>query len=153
MFYDRLLWVRDKNKSVFKFCDDFVQPKRNGHFVNGIEFICFRCHCSLRSILQLEGIGMTFWPRVTVVREWFPLFDPTTGGFYFKSIRCQTLCHTLLNIHVGKETIKSKYILKFGYRSFGYKFIHSRCKQFHVLGLESEDIHSKCFSCSLANYS
>lgn len=51
MFYDRLLWVRDKNKSVFKFCDDFVQPKRNGHFVNGIEFICFRCHCSLRSIL------------------------------------------------------------------------------------------------------
>ena len=55
MFCDRLLLVRDKNKSVLKFCDDFVQPKQNGHFVNGI---CFRCHFSLRSILELEGIGM-----------------------------------------------------------------------------------------------
>ena len=50
MFYDRLLWVRDKNKSVFKLCDDFVQAERNGHFVNGVEFIRFRCYLSLRSI-------------------------------------------------------------------------------------------------------
>ena len=39
-----------------------------------------------------------------------------------------SLCHILLNIPVGKEATKSKYILKFGYRSFRYKFIHSRCK-------------------------
>ena len=51
MFYDRLLWVRDKNNSVVKFGDDFVQAERNGHFVNGVEFIRFRCHLSQRSIL------------------------------------------------------------------------------------------------------
>lgn len=51
MFYDRLPWVRDKNVSVVKFGDDFVQAERNGHFVNGVEFIRFRCHLSQRSIL------------------------------------------------------------------------------------------------------
>ena len=50
MFYDRLPWVRDKNVSVVKFGDDFVQLKRNGYFVNGIEFICFLCLFSVRSI-------------------------------------------------------------------------------------------------------
>ena len=39
-----------------------------------------------------------------------------------------SLCHILLNIPVGNEATKSKYILKFGYRSFRYKFTHSRCK-------------------------
>ena len=94
MFYDRLPWVRDKNVSVVKFGDDFVQLKRNGYFVNGIEFICFLCLFSVRSIFldlrdSYENDLFLFWPRVTVVREWFPLFDPTTGGFYFKSTRCQ----------------------------------------------------------------
>ena len=50
IFCDRLPWVRDKNVSVVKFGDDFVQLKRNGYFVNGIEFICFLCLFSVRSI-------------------------------------------------------------------------------------------------------
>ena len=41
----------------------------------------------------------------------------------------------------------------FLHKSFRYKSNHSRCKSFHILGLKNqdlEDIHPKCFSCSLA---
>lgn len=41
---------------------------------------------------------------------------------------------------------------RFDTKLFRYKFIHLRCKQFHVLGLQNEDIHLKYVSCSLANY-
>ena len=41
---------------------------------------------------------------------------------------------------------------RFDTKLFRYKFIHLRCKQFHVLGLQNEDIHLKYVSCSLENY-
>ena len=47
-----------------------------------------------------------------------------------------------------------------GYWLFRYKVVSIQVvliqvfsfKSFDVLGLKNEDIHSKCFSCSLANY-
>ena len=61
-------------------------------------------------------------------RCWIPLPVVFISRVRDVNLKFVSLCHILLNIPVGKETIKSKYILKFRYRSFRYKFIHSRCK-------------------------
>ena len=76
----------------------------------------------LSGSVQWKNLAKTYFEQVTSAPPWLSLgIRFTTHGKDYK-----ILCYD-------------------GYRSFRYKFIHSRCKQFLLLGLKSKDIHPKYF--------